>query len=170
MKILIYSVIFFCQLHAQNKVFDIARYGSVEDLLLEVKNDSCCFKYVNDKGFTPLLIAVYKENYKVAEKLIELGSDVNFISDFGSVLMAAMYNSNDKIFNLLINSNVDINLQDKNGNTPLMFAVYIGNESYVKELLKRNANKNIINKESQTAFMIAVQLSNEKIIDLLINN
>ncbi|WMW78543.1 ankyrin repeat domain-containing protein [Flavobacterium sp. 20NA77.7] len=165
--IVLLLIVTFFQSSAQNRIFEIARTGSVEELLIEVKKDSFCVQLVNEKGYTPLLLAVYRGNYKVAEKLIELGADVNFVSESGTILMAAIFKVDEEMFRLILHSNADINLQDKQGNTPLMFAVTVGNEDFVNELLKRNANKNIQNKEGQTAFMLAVQTSNEKIINLL---
>ena len=165
--IVLLLIVTFFQSSAQNRIFEIARRGSVEELLVEVKKDSSCVQLVNEKGYTPLLLSVYRGNYNVTEKLIELGADVNFVSESGTILMAAIFKADENIFKLLLHSKTDINLQDKQGNTPLMFAVTVGNEGFVRELLKRNANKNIQNKEGQTAFMLAVQTSNEKIINLL---
>jgi ankyrin repeat protein len=165
--IILLLLVTFFQSFGQNRIFEIARTGTVEELVVEVKKNSSCIHLTNEKGYTPLLLAVYRGNYKVAQKLIELGANVNFVSESGTVLMAAIFKADEEMFKLVLNSNADINLQDNQGNTPLMFAVLVSNERFVSELLNRNADKKIQNKEGQTAFMLAVQSSNEKIINLL---
>ncbi|KAF6814809.1 cyclin-dependent protein kinase complex component [Colletotrichum sojae] len=63
---------------------------------------------------------------------------------------------------LLIDSGVDVNIQDPEGNTPLIRAAFRGNVAMVKELLKRNANVAVKNKKGITAWSVRLEPGNEK--------
>ncbi|MEI0608195.1 ankyrin repeat domain-containing protein [Brachyspira pulli] len=67
----------------------------------------------------------------------------------------------------LINSEVDIDAQDNDGNTALSIAVLSGNSSTVKLLLDYSADHSIKNKYGQTAMDIAKKEKNYEIIGIL---
>lgn len=67
----------------------------------------------------------------------------------------------------LVSQGLDINQQDKDGNTALMISSRNHNLNITKFLLANGANKLIKNQKGQTALDIATKRKHQKIIDVL---
>ncbi|ORX49345.1 ankyrin [Piromyces finnis] len=81
-------------------------------------------------------------------------------------------NIDDKSFSQLLNKNyskININIQDKNLNTPLINACYKGYYNIVDSLLKHNADVNIDNISKDRALFMAILKNNIEIAKLLLN-
>lgn len=148
-------------------IFDIARKGSLEEIEAFLKTNPNAIDALNNNGFTPLILACYSGNNKVATHLIEKGCDVNYKSEMGTALMAAVVRGNPEMVTILLNNNADINSSDDNGVTALLFAVKFTNVEIIKILLSHKADKNLMDKEGKTAFEYAVLSEKEEIINLL---
>lgn len=165
---LIISILFIVwNVSAQKSIFDIARSGSVEELNQAIQNNKSIIDSKNESGYTPLILACYKQNNSVARMLIEKGCDINYVSEMGSALMACSVNGNNEIALFLLNNNCNVNLTDSNGTTALMYAVQFGNIELVKALLAASADKSKIDKKGKTAFEYAVFSGNNEITNLL---
>lgn len=148
-------------------VFDVARTGTIEQAETLLKQDAKIFNTVNKEGYSPLVLACYKANNKVAKYLIENGSDINASSSMGTPLMAAIVKANNDIAKLLVNKKADVNLTDAKGTTALMYAIQFKNQELVRLLLDHGADKLKRDKEGKTAFEYAVFSGDETIINLL---
>lgn len=165
---LIISILFIVwNVSAQKSIFDIARSGSVDELNQAIQNNKSSIDSKNESGYTPLILACYKQNNSVARMLIEKGCDVNYLSDMGSALMACSVNGNNEIALFLLKNNCNVNLTDSNGTTALMYAVQFRNIELVKALLAASADKSKIDKKGKTAFEYAVFSGNNEITNLL---
>jgi ankyrin repeat protein len=105
-------------------------YKTVEKLLK--KNAS--LEISDEDGKTPLIWASELGYKNIIELLLK---DTNIIIDRRdkysmSALAWASLNGNTEIMNLLIEKGADIDLIDRDGNTPLMHAVWSGNLEAVK--------------------------------------
>jgi ankyrin repeat protein len=151
----------------QKDCFDIARKGTVEQMmqLYEANHDVVNSK--NDFGFTPLILACYQGNNEVATFLIKKNADINYVSDEGTALMAAVVKGNLELVKVLLMNKANPDLTNSLGTTALMYAVQFNNSDITKLLLEFNANKKQINIEGKTAFEYAVFSKNELIINLL---
>ena len=160
--------IFFTNAYCQDKnCFDIARNGTVEQMNQLYEKDNNVINSKNELGFTPLILACYKGNEKIVSFLIEKKVDINYVSDEGTALMAAVVKGNIELVKLFIKNNANLNLTNSNGTTALMYAVQFNNYEIAKLLIDNKANKSLLNKEGKTAFEYAVFSNNEKIINLL---
>ena len=148
-------------------VFDIARKGTVEQAKEKFKDNPNSFNVLNDEGYSPLLLACYRSNNEVAKYLINIGSDINGKSKFGTPLMACIVKGNNEIATFLIQSKADINAADSNGTTALIYAVQFQNTTILKLLMENKVDKNHKDQEGKTAFEYAVFSGNEEIINLL---
>ena len=151
----------------QKSIFDVARNGTlleIEQLYTENKN---CISEINEYGFSPLILACYKGNIDVAKFLIEHKSNINYVSDEGTALMAAVVKGNPELTKLLLEKGANLDLTNHNGTTALMYAVKFKNIEIIKLLLEYKANKSLIDKEGNSAFEYAIQTTNEEIINLL---
>uniref|UniRef100_A0ABD2WJZ3 Uncharacterized protein n=1 Tax=Trichogramma kaykai TaxID=54128 RepID=A0ABD2WJZ3_9HYME len=126
------------------------RYGceDVVEKFLELGQDpNLLVLKIND---SPLLLALNWRHKQVAELLLRRGADPNLPNvngltplhvtcqtNDGGDLMKFFFNINDKL-----NHQVQVNFQDKFGNTPLHFAVHYDDEETVKFLLRRGADPN----------------------------
>lgn len=123
----------------------------------------------NNKRDSVLEYAINYDNPELAKLLIESGADIKS----NSSLVFECFNVNRincvSIFQLLVD-NSDINIQDKNGNTPLHYAS-MHTIDIVSILIKNGANVNIKNKLGETALHVACKKSdNGEIVKFLVEN
>ncbi|MBW5397594.1 ankyrin repeat domain-containing protein, partial [Brachyspira pilosicoli] len=100
---------------------------------------------INDDSsdYTPLMIAVYKEDYDMVKYLLDKGANPNASNNENkTALMIAIANNNFDISKLLIQQGANINTQDEYGYTALMRAAMIGSYEMVKFLLENGADAN----------------------------
>lgn len=71
---------------------------------------------------------------------------------------------------IIARKEVDINICNKGGWTPLMYASYIGHENILNLLLKADADANITNHKGQTALMLAASCGNDRVAHCLCQN
>ena len=129
---------------AQEKldVFDVARKGTVDQAKDLMKSNPQIFDVTNQEGFSPLILACYRNNNEVAKFIIENGGDINGNSNMGTPLMAAIVKGNNEIAQFLIEKKADLNLADKNGITALIYAVQFQNKTVLANLIQNKADKN----------------------------
>lgn len=147
-------------------VFEVAKFGTVQqarDIL--IKNERS-FMAVDDRGFSPLILATYSGNDVVADFIIRY-SDIDYVSPMGTALMAAVVKGNLELVRKLLHSNANPNLTDTNGVTALMFATQFKHRPIIDLLLSKNADKTIVDKNGRTAFEIATSTADDVIINLL---
>jgi ankyrin repeat protein len=139
LAILFFSCFLSLQLTAQD-IYDACRKGNVELIqkLAKIKKDT--INTPNKSGYTPLIIAGYRNQLEAVKVLLELGAAVNATSEDGTVLTAACYKSNTELVKLLLHFKADVNVKNNAGTTPLMFAIMSENEEVVKMLLASGAD------------------------------
>ena len=94
----------------------------------------------NKDGYTPLLLATYKQNIKCVELLLSIENiDVNFLGPSGSALHVACKKNNMKISSLLLHKS-DIFLLDKNGKVALEYT----NDNNIKKLISKVIYKKLM--------------------------
>jgi hypothetical protein len=150
-------------------VFDIARKGTVEQAKEKFKDNPNSFNVVNDEGYSPLLLACYRSNNGVAKYLINIGSDINGKSKFGTPLMACIVKGNNEIANLLIEKKVDLNFSDMSGMNALLYAVNFKNYEMVSALVKAGVNVDIKDNKNKSALDYAIIMNDDLLIELLKN-
>ncbi len=132
------------------------------------------YKYVNwrcKNNTSLLLLAIEKDNYLSAKLLIEKGADPNLQDEAGVTplhwISRNESENSSKILSLLINNdNLNLNLKDIEGYTPLMRAVEFEKDDIVEALVKAGANVDIKNKYGKNA----INIINSKIAYLNKNN
>lgn len=148
-------------------IFEASRTGDAKRIKELAGQKSDTVNAVNDKGFTPLMIACYRGQLKAAKMLVSKGADVNGKSHEGSPLQAACFQNETAIASLLIKNGANLDVQGPDGNTALMYAVLNQNEKLVKELVKAGANLQMKNLDGQTAHSLALTMPNETIRSLV---
>jgi hypothetical protein len=75
-------------------------------------------------------------------------------------------NNNVKAVEEMISDGIDVNIRDKDNNTPLMIASSNGKIGIVKRLLKAGADTSLINNEGKTAKDLALKKGHNAIVEI----
>ncbi|GBM53993.1 Ankyrin-1, partial [Araneus ventricosus] len=138
------------------------------------------------RGLTPLHFAVIHRKLRAVDVLIESGASVNAKDIHGKTILHSAITitmlfqpPNIKVFypdewiieKLLKHEDIDLNLVDEEGDTPLMYAIKSQQENIALKLLRNNANPNICNMASETPLHVAFAKKNVNSVEiqLLIN-
>lgn len=127
---------------------------------------------VDNFGQTTLIKAIYSNNIKAVELLLENGADIdqtNF-QNRTPLIINISTNNNYEITKLLLNYGANINAQDIHNFTSLYYAVLNEDINLIKYLLEKDAK--IFNSKSpfNSAYFAALSRNNPDIIKLLINH
>lgn len=127
------------------------RYGNIKSEW--IYRDFIQEEYEENKGPSPLLVAVTHNNLAMTQLLIENDADVNQPSDllrednpnyeFNSDMTPLHYaasNGNSEIINTLIQNNAQVNAKNGFGEGPLFLAIWKGHFKAVEILLEHGAN------------------------------
>lgn len=138
--------------------------------------------FLDEQGLTPLMRAAQlpdeksRTRYNLLKLLLQYGANVNIVDQNGRhVLSRACIDEKDDIVRLLCNvanQDVDINLRDFEGNTPLMHSVRTGSAALVKflvdELNKFQVDIDVRNHEDRTPYLEAKRLGYEECAAILL--
>lgn len=105
----------------------------------------------NDKGETPLTVAMQSSETRTIKALIEY-ADINMRDGKGnSAIHLALKKNKDDIFKLLLEKNADVNVPGRDGNvedqTVLYLAVIRNEKDLISKLLEKGANPNMADKQ-----------------------
>ena len=144
------TCIIFLNFHAEAQdIFEAARQGDIERLKVLAAISSDTLNAKNEQGFTPLVLAAYRNQPEAVAYLIAAGIDVTVDTPEGSALMGACFTGNRKIAEQLIKAGAFLNEQNDNGETPLHFAVMSGNHDLIWYLLDMGAFTKTVNNAGQ---------------------
>jgi hypothetical protein len=132
--------------------------GKLEDIHRLIPESD--MKAVDANGDTSLHYLGYRKSSKGLEslfkELLEAGSDVDAVNDFGErPLITAVFSNNDELVDLYLRRGEKINQQDDDQFTPLHHAVKGDGKQTVKLLLERGADPSIKNADGFTPLMMA---------------
>jgi ankyrin repeat protein len=108
-------------------------------------------------GTTPLIWAIDRTEYEIAEALIAKKADVNATNEFGVMpLTGAARQSNARFVKMLLDAGARVDSRNPDGETALMMAISSGDLSIVQMLVNAGANVNAKEEfHSQTPLMYA---------------
>ena len=138
--------------------------------------------FLDEQGLTPLMRAAQLPDEKsrtrqnLLKLLLQYGANVNIVDQKGRhVLARACIDEKDDIVRLLCNvanQDVDLNLRDFEGNTPLMHCVRAGNAALLKflvdELNKFQVDIDVRNHEDRTPYLEAKRLGYQECAAILL--
>lgn len=149
-----------------NNVFDAARNNDtayIRHYLIAHQPDT-----VNNKGYTPLILAVYNGNKEAVTLFLSSGADVNVQDHSGNTALAgACFKGYADMVQLLVEHGADVNLVNYNGASPLIYASTFGHEQIAKYLLEHHADKNIKDRFGKTAKDYALNQELTEIVKML---
>jgi len=126
----------------------------------------------DEKGTTPLLIALKKGYTIIAHILLNAGADVNAMDKMGltPLLIACGKPARGymEVAEMLIQKGAIINIHDRLGYTPLLLALSGGTADISKMLIDKGANIFARNRHGETALSLAEKAGNKELVDLLL--
>ena len=156
--------------NAQTKnVFDISRKGSLDEIKLMYKHNPDIINTVDENNSSPLILASYRGNTKIALFLADKVKDLNYNSGMGTALMAAVMSGDIAIISKLISLKANLNSLDSQGKTALIYAVFFNKNEIVKLLINAGANLTIKGNDGKSSRDFAESNKNTELI-ILLNN
>lgn len=147
---------------ASNGSMDIVSY-SIEELTIEIESK-------NNKGTTPLMLAVHSNKLDVVRYLIEHGAKINEVDNNGHNALFYVVDNNRNMFQLLLNAGADISQEANDKATLLINAAKNKNFEIIRYLLENEANIHAKDDLGYTAFqyLISPYNRNESLIDMFL--
>jgi len=153
---------------AQEKnVFDTARFGTVTEMEQLMKADANAINAIDENGFTPLILAAYRNNEAVVSFLAPKVNTIDHNCKSGTALTAASYKGLVSIVKVLLENKANPNIADGNGTTPLIYATMAKNVEIINLLLKHGAKKEHKDNRGNSALEYALISNDNKLINLL---
>lgn len=149
-------------------IYDACRKGNVDLIKQLSKLNRDTINIPNKSGYTPLLIAGYRNQLDAVKVLLELGANVNAVSEDGTLLTAACFKSNVELVKILLEQHADVNIKNNAGTTPIMFAIMAENEEIVRLLLANKADVNAMDNANKSVKEYAKECDNLVIKQLII--
>ena len=130
-------------------------------------------------GSTPLMAAAEKGDNQIVEALLNAGADVNAQNSEADTALLLFLDASDRrrkrnvedyrvlVGTLLRVKNINVNAQNKKGETALMRAVRLDDVESVRLLLSAGANPNAADKVGDTAYVLAYANGSAEIEKLL---
>ncbi|WP_223845587.1 ankyrin repeat domain-containing protein [Flavobacterium selenitireducens] len=119
-----------------NEIFELTRELDVRD----------------EKGYTPLILAVYNNQIEAAGALLDAGADIDAADAHGNTaLMGACFKGHTEVAGLLVKRGVALDSRNGNGGTALMFAAMFQRVDIIKLLLDSGANKELLDSRGLSA-------------------
>lgn len=148
----------------------ISRYGDEKTLSILIKNGAN-IESINENGDTPLIEAIYYDNFKTIAYLLKNGANVNASNNIGETpLIIASAKTNERIFNEVIKYNVDYNTVSNTGATCLFGAIESNNINIMKKVIEAGVDINQMLNNGVTPLYLAVERQNLAQVKLLLNN
>jgi len=127
---------------------------------------------LTDPDVTPLMIALQKNDYATARRLVAEGADANAADQSGwTALMGAALSPDPTTTRLLLGAGAHVNASDKDSVTPLYIAVFNRNIATASELINHGSDVNAIHKGntfSEGPLGVAARLSQPAVVKLLL--
>ena len=123
----------------------------------------------DDMGVPMLNIACRNDNFEFVEMLLDLGAELDAISDDRgyTAVMDAVWRGNEKITKFLIEKGAELNTINKEGQTNLVLAVGANRENIVKLLVENGSDPDVKDMMGMSAYNYATLFKKQRIVDIL---
>ncbi|KAH9502785.1 hypothetical protein Btru_069781 [Bulinus truncatus] len=125
----------------------------------------------DEQGHTPLMIAAEKGFLDIADILLRKGANVNAVNYAGktALMLALQPCGASALISLLLHYNSDVNIQCKQGCTPVIRAIELKDLDAIKLLIDAGANLDRLrNQNGETAFDVATRVDMSHVLSLML--
>ncbi|NXE84351.1 RFXK protein, partial [Cochlearius cochlearius] len=144
-------------------IHQLAAQGELSQLKEHLQKGENLVNKPDERGFTPLIWAAAFGEIETVRHLLEWGADPHTLAkERESALSLASMGGYTDIVIMLLERNVDINIYDWNGGTPLLYAVRGNHVKCVEALLAHGADLTTEADSGYTPMDLAVALGHKK--------
>ncbi|NXT54240.1 RFXK protein, partial [Pluvianellus socialis] len=144
-------------------IHQLAAQGELSQLKEHLQKGENLVNKPDERGFTPLIWAAAFGEIETVRHLLEWGADPHALAkERESALSLASMGGYTDIVIMLLERDVDINIYDWNGGTPLLYAVRGNHVKCVEALLARGADLTTEADSGYTPMDLAVALGHKK--------
>ncbi|QRE04876.1 ankyrin repeat domain-containing protein [Flavobacterium psychrophilum] len=145
------------------------------DILFLEKNInsySINYRFEDEDNDTLLLYSISDSSSETFNFLLNNGADINLLNDEGEGILHAIVFSGDivRLKKIMSQYKPNINLQSKDGATPLLLAISLGKFEIAKFLINSKADVNITDNEGISPLHLIAQTQNIDLVNLLLQN
>nr|XP_025972410.1 DNA-binding protein RFXANK isoform X2 [Dromaius novaehollandiae] len=152
-------------------IHQLAAQGELSQLKEHLRKGENFVNKPDERGFTPLIWAAAFGEIETVRHLLEWGADPHALAkERESALSLASMGGYTDIVIMLLERNVDINIYDWNGGTPLLYAVRGNHVKCVEALLARGADLTTEADSGYTPMDLAVALGHKKVQQVIENH
>ncbi|MDE0014475.1 MAG: FG-GAP-like repeat-containing protein [Candidatus Poribacteria bacterium] len=143
--------------------------GVWTDDIATLRNSNIDVNIKDERGRTPLHIAVENGYEDVTMFLVEKGAEVNIADANGNtpLILIIHQTGNLEIIRRLLEKGARINTQNRTGETALMYAAWRGHLEIVQLLLENRADVSLKNRQGDTALGLAESKGHLEIVQML---
>jgi len=166
------AVVFLVQAVAQGpKDLPTAIQSGATKQALEMIRAGADVNQAQGDGSTPLLWAINRSDYEVAEALLARKANPNTGNEFGALPLTEAGRLNDaRLVKMLLEAGAKVDSANPDDETVLMLAIKNGNQAMVEALVNAGANVNVIEKfHNQTPLMYAASAGRTEMVKLLLS-
>ena len=114
------------------------RWGEIEEVKQMVEAEPRLLAVRVPKGYPPLILASYNEQYEITKYLLDRCAEVDAQDTAGNTaLMGVCFKGYQEIATLLLEYGANVNVQNYNGATALIYAATFNQTEIAKLLLRR---------------------------------
>lgn len=151
-------------------IMSIAKTGNVE-LLKPFLTETLAVNAIDSNGRTALFYSAASGHIAATEMLLNFGFNPNVQDNYGQSVLHLVMDTYAKLFVILAcllnHKDININLVDEDGNTPLHVAALTGNNYAVSLLIDRKADRTIKNNKDQTPLLAALSSGKDNVVSFL---
>ncbi|CAH2293429.1 DNA-binding RFXANK isoform X1 [Pelobates cultripes] len=152
-------------------VHQLAAQGELSQLKDYLQKDETLLNRQDERGFTPLMWAAAFGEIETIQHLLDMGADPHILAkERESALSLASTGGYSDIVTLLLKKEVDINIYDWNGGTPLLYAVRGNHVKCVEVLIEHGADITMEADSGYTPMDLAVALGHKKVQQVIENH
>ncbi|XP_005409677.1 PREDICTED: DNA-binding protein RFXANK isoform X2 [Chinchilla lanigera] len=152
-------------------IHQLAAQGELSQLKEHLRKGDNLINKPDERGFTPLIWAAAFGEIETVRFLLDWGADPHVLAkERESALSLASMGGYTDIVGLLLERDVDINIYDWNGGTPLLYAVRGNHVKCVEALLARGADLTTEADSGYTPMDLAVALGYRKVQQVMENH
>jgi hypothetical protein len=158
----------FCAKAQDENLYNAIRQGDRDLVQKMIGPRPDVLNKADSRGFTPLILATYSDQYEVARYLLEAGAEVDQLDRAGNTaLMGVAFKGSGEMAGLLLKHGADINRKNSKGFTALSYACQFGNTDVARALLQEGADASIADNEGLTPLYHARVKGHDAIVALL---
>ena len=154
----------------KEKLKDAICNNDIDFLETNKNNYSINFRFEDEDNDTLLLYSISDPMSNVYDFLLNNNADITLVNNEGESILHAIVFSGDieRLKKIMSNYKPNINLQSKDGATPLLLAISLGKFEIANFLINSEADVNITDNEGISPLHLAVQTQSINLVNLLL--